>query len=395
MSRDEVRTYATTSGERVPSVLVVDNDPLIVALLTGLLSSQKYSVLKSYSGMDALKIVQAHHVDLIICDLSMSHMDGYQVWSRVRKEASGAEIPFVFMTASNGDGADRGIFECGVVDFVSKPLDPQALLAAVTKIIEPTASSDSVTRRDFDEYRQRVLRTLSHEFRTPLNAINVGMELLTEHQQSLDSERVASVLEAVRRGGQRLERLVKDFLLLQQMEAGITHEVFSSHAAVLSTSELMERFMSHKIPAHLTKEVTFSLRDRSEGARVRVVESQILDCLDRLVSNAIKFSEGLKEVEIDLDVEGREARFSVKDRGCGLPPEHIEAACELFTQIDRDAREQQGGGMGLAIARRYATAHQGRLEFGAREGGGAIVTLVLPLVDEATVTHTDPLMREH
>ncbi len=153
--------------------------------------------------------------------------------------------------------------------------------------------------------------------------------------------------------------------------------------------------MSHKIPAHLTKEVTFSVRDRSSGARVRVVESQILDCLDRLVSNAIKFSEGLKEVEIDLDVEGREARFSVKDRGCGLPPDNIESACEIFTQLDRDVREQQGGGMGLAIARRYATAHKGRLEFAAREGGGAIVTLVLPLSDEATLTQTSPSMTEH
>lgn len=395
MSRDEVPTYFTISGERAPSVLVVDNDPLIVALLTGLLSSKKYSVLKAYSGKEAVTIAQSHHVDLIICDISMSHMNGYEVWSRVRTEASGVEIPFVFMTSSSGVDGLPDIPEHGRVDFVSKPLDPQALLAAVTKIIEPTSSSDTVTRRDFDEYRLRVLRTLSHEFRTPLNAINVGIELLTEHQQSLDSERVASVLEAVRRGGQRLERLVKDFLILQQMEAGITHEVFSSHAAVLSAADLIERFMTHKIPTHLTKEVTFSVRDRSSGARVRVVESQIVDCLDRLVSNAIKFSEGIKDVEIDLDVEGREARFSVKDRGCGLPADNIEAACEIFTQLDRDVREQQGGGMGLAIARRYATAHKGRLEFAAREGGGAIVTLVLPLVDEATATRMDPLMREH
>jgi K+-sensing histidine kinase KdpD len=206
------------------------------------------------------------------------------------------------MTSPNGIDAAPGISERDAIDFVSKPLDPQALLAAVTKIIEPTASSDTVTRRDFDEYRQRVLRTLSHEFRTPLNAINVGMELLTEHQQSLDSERISSVLEAVRRGGQRLERLVKDFLILQQMEAGITHEVFSSHASVLSTSEVIEHFMTHKIPVHLTREVTFSLRDRSKGARVRVVESHILDCLDRLVSNAIKFYEALKEVEIEVDL---------------------------------------------------------------------------------------------
>ena len=216
-----------------------------------------------------------------------------------------------------------------------------------------------------------------------------------EHRQSLDSERVASVLEAVRRGGQRLERLVKDFLILQQMEAGITQELFSSHASVLSASEVIERFMTIKIPTHREKEVTFAVRDRSGGAWVRVVEANILDCLDRLVSNAIKFSEARKDVEIDVDVDGREVRFSVMDRGCGIAPDSSETACEIFTQIGRETREQQGGGMGLAIARRYATAHEGRLEFELREGGGSSVTLVLPLVSEAGVAHTDPLMREH
>jgi signal transduction histidine kinase len=393
MSRDEVRAYSTDGEVRPPSVLVVDDDPLIVALLTGLLTSKNYSVIKCYSGHEALKIVQSQHVDLIICDVVMPTMSGYELLTLVRREQHGAEIPVVFMTSGALDER-KAKYEHGVANCVPKPLDAQALLAAVRESIGRQAMSEMLSKGDFDAYRKRVVHTLSHEFRTPLNAINVGIELLMEYRQSLDSEKTTSVLEAVRRGGLRLERLVRDFLILQQMEAGITNEVFSSHASAASVNELMDHYMSLKAPAHAEEGASFAVNVDAGSAYIHVVESNILDCIDRLVSNAVKFSESGKHVEIEVTRDECEVRFSVKDRGCGIDFAKVDAAFELFSQIDRESKEQQGGGMGLAIARRYASSHKGRLEFRAREGGGAIVTLVLPLVDEASVATIDPLMRE-
>lgn len=395
MSRDEVRAYSTDGEVKPPSVLVVDDDPLIVALLTGLLTSKNYSVIKSYSGQDALKIVQNQHVDLIICDVAMPSMSGYEFLTLIRNEPEGAQIPVVFMTSAGSSEDRKAKYEHGVAHCVPKPLDPQTLLAAVRESIGRQAMSEMLTKRDFDAYRKRVVHTLSHEFRTPLSAINVGIELLMEHRQSLDSEKATNVLEAVRRGGIRLERLVRDFLILQQMEAGITNQVFSSHASAVPVSEIVEHFMNFKAPAHSEEGASISASVDAGTSRVHVVESNILDCLDRLISNAVKFSDAIKQVELEVTVEGREARFSVKDRGCGIDLAKVDAAFELFSQIDRESKEQQGGGMGLAIARRYASSHKGRLEFRAREGGGSIVTLVLPLVDEASVAKIDPLMREH
>lgn len=256
------------------------------------------------------------------------------------------------------------------------------------------ALAEMPTKRDFDAYRKRVVHTLSHEFRTPLSAINVGIELLMEHRQSLDCASATNVLEAVRRGGLRLERLVRDFLILQQMEAGITKEVFASHASAVSVAEIVERYMNFKAPLHGEEGASFSVHVDAVAAHVHAVESNILDCLDRLVSNAVKFSEREKHVEIDVTVQEREARFAVKDRGCGIDRAKVDTVFELFSQIDRDMKEQQGGGMGLAIALRYARAHNGRLEMTTREGGGTIVTLVLPVIDVANVIKIDPLMRE-
>jgi two-component system sensor histidine kinase/response regulator len=395
MSRDEVRTYSTDGEIKPPSVLVVDDDPLIVALLTGLLTSKNYTVIKSYSGQEALKVVQTQHVDLIICDVAMPSMSGYDFLTLIRKERNGAQIPVVFLTPSGAVDDRKAKHEHGVAHCIPKPLDPQMLLSAVRESIGRQVLSEMLTKRDFDAYRKRVVHTLSHEFRTPLSAINVGIELLMEHRQSLDSEKATNVLEAVRRGGIRLEKLVRDFLILQQMEAGITNQVFASHASAVTVSEIVEHYMHFKAPSHIDEGASFTVSVDTGVSRVHVVECNILDCLDRLVSNAVKFSEHSKQVEIEVSIDCREARLSVKDRGCGIDLAKVDSAFELFRQIDRESKEQQGGGMGLPIARGYASAHKGRLEFRAREGGGAIVTLVLPLVDEASVAKIDPLMREH
>ena len=394
MSREEVRTYSTDKEARMPSVLVVDDDPLIVALLTGLLTSKNYSVIKAYSGVEARKIVKAQHVDMIICDVVMPTMSGYEFLELVRKECGGGNIPFVFLTSADGPDTIKFKLEKGVEHSVPKPVDPHALLAAVRETVGKQAMAEMLTKRDFDAYRKRVVHTLSHEFRTPLSAINIGMELLMEHRTSLDSDKATSLLEAVRRGGLRLEKLVKDFLILQQMEAGITQEIFASHASLISLAEVVEHFMSFKAPAYLEEGAKITLVDDSRGAQVRVVESNILDCIDRLVSNAVKFSDEPREVEIVVTVEGKEARIAVQDRGCGVDLSQVESAFALFSQINRESKEQQGGGMGLPIARKYASAHRGRLEFREREGGGSVVSLILPVVDAATHIDVDPLMRE-
>ena len=98
MSRDEAATYSTDREARQPSVLVVDDDPLIVALLTGLLTSKDYSVIKSYSGVEALNVIKSRRVDLIVCDVVMPSMNGYDFLEAVRKEV-GLQIPVVFLTA--------------------------------------------------------------------------------------------------------------------------------------------------------------------------------------------------------------------------------------------------------------------------------------------------------
>jgi two-component system phosphate regulon response regulator PhoB len=116
-------------------VLVVDGDPRIVALLKGLLTSKNYVVIKSYSGQEALKIVRAHHVDLIVCDVAMPSMSGYEFLTFLRKQPECAQIPVVFMTSAGAMDDRKPNFEDGIARCISKPFDAQTLLTTVQELI--------------------------------------------------------------------------------------------------------------------------------------------------------------------------------------------------------------------------------------------------------------------
>jgi signal transduction histidine kinase len=315
----------------------------------------------------------------------MPSMSGYEFMQRVRAETPRGTVPFVFMTSNDSFEGVPPVTEMKELEpVVPKSAEPHELLSLVRRKLGDFATAEALTKRDFDAYRRRVVHTLSHEFRTPLTAINIGMELLMEHRGSLDSDKAWSLLEAVRRGGLRLEKLVKDFLTLQQIEAGMTEEAFATSAAEMHIASVVENFLIGKASAYEKEGVVFKVSDGSRGARVRVVEAQILDCLDRLVSNAEKFSPKDRVVELETHANDGEVSITVKDRGCGIERHQLEHACDIFGQVNRERNEQQGGGLGLPIVRSYVTSNKGRLEFKERVGGGTEVILVFPKVPSST-----------
>ncbi len=364
----------------ISSVLVVDDNPLIINVLRSLLCSEGYKVFTCGNGHEALDLLGSKSVDLIICDVMMPRMDGYELHFKVRENNQLAHIPFVFLTAlSDNVEVNRGL-ESGADDYVVKPFDPQDLVSLVKGKIRRSKHLKTYGEEKYDSYRKRVIHTLSHEFRTPLVAINTGTELLLDQVPELQSTKVHNVLEAIKRGGQRLERLVTDFMLLQQIEAGIAHRLFESRGAAQPVSDVLNAYIESRANKISEEGFQLKLSDQSDGSKVRVYEAQVLDILDRLVNNAIKFKSDRREIEIHSHVADGEVTIEVRDRGIGLDVSRVKEAIDVFGQLDRDRLEQQGGGMGLAIANRYATINSGRLEFENRRDGGSIVSLILPLV---------------
>lgn len=372
------QTHIQRPGDQA-AILVVDDNPLIVDVLRGLLRSESYKVFTASHGKQALEYLGSKKIDVVICDVMMPKMGGYELHSMVREKAELSHIPFIFLTALNSHEERVKGKESGADDYIAKPFEPRELLAVVKGKVTRARGLKISSEQKYDNYRRRVIHTLSHEFRTPLVAINTGMELLMEHVQGEKDNRTRSLLDAVKRGGQRLEKLVQDFMILQQIDAGIAERTYETRAQRISVKDLLGRFFDSKTEVHTLNGFTIKLHDDTDGAKVKVVEAHINDCLDRLLSNAVKFSKDDKQIEIASYLVQDEVNIDIKDRGIGLDPDKLDEAIDVFGQINRDKLEQQGGGLGLPIATRYALINKGRLEFEPRNGGGSVVSLVLPV----------------
>ena len=360
------------------AVLVVDDNPLIVNVLKSLLSSQHYNVYVSSNGEEALEVLNKKDIDVVICDVMMPQMDGYQLHQMMRQQSEHSHIPFVFLTAlSDSSEVSKGR-ETGVDDYLVKPFDPRELLSIVKGKVERSRNIKNSSQEKYDNFRKKIIHTLSHEFRTPLVAINTGTELLIEQKQTIDDKKIQNLLEAIRRGGQRLEKLVSDFMLLQQIEAGMAQKLYLNRAGKKVLADIIAEVLEEYSDLLKHENFQIELTNHGEGTEVYVYAPHIKDILGRFISNSVKFKTKNNLIEISIYPQENEVVIEVKDRGIGIDVNKVKEAIDIFGQIDREKLEQQGSGLGLAIASRYAAINNGRIEFDKRDGGGSIVSLILP-----------------
>lgn len=371
--------------ENKPAILIVDDNPLIVNVLRSLLLAENYNVCTAHNGKEALDLLSRNAVDVIVCDVMMPKMDGYQLHHHVRQCVENSHIPFVFLTALDHEDEMRQGMEAGADEYITKPFDPRILISVVRGKVLRSKGLRTSTDQRYDSFRKRVIHTLSHEFRTPLVAINTGTEMLLEQvikdHGNLEIEKVQGLLEAIHRGGQRLERLVTDFMLLQQIEAGIAERLHRDRAANHKAANIFNTFLSCVTEGFEREKFVVSSENMLDDAMIFVYEPHIIEILKRIAGNALKFKSDKREVKLFGYVEERNVVIEVRDRGIGFEPSRIKEAIETFGQIDREKLEQQGGGLGLAIASKYAKINSSKLEFAKRVGGGSVVSLILPLVE--------------
>ncbi len=365
------------------SVLVVDDNPLITNVLESLLSSQSYDVQCCSNGQEALDALERKPVDLIICDVMMPKLDGYGLHESLRAKAEFSHIPFIFLTALSEESEKRKGLETGADDYVVKPFDPGKLLSMVKGKVLRSRSLKTASAEKYDQFRKKIIHTLSHEFRTPLVAINTGTELLLEQQGALAKEKAENLLQAIQRGGHRLEKLVNDFMLMQQIEAGIAQRLFETRASKQVLGELVRVVLEARKDVFAQEEFDVEFVDYCRGAEVYAYLPHIQEILFRFIDNAIKFSNTHKSIEVVITPHDREVAIEVRDRGMGMNVVRVQDAIDAFGQVDRDKLEQQGGGLGLALASRYAKINGGSIELHNRKNGGAVVTLVLPYASDS------------
>lgn len=392
-----------------PKILVVNDDANSLFALTSLLGlwaeQESYEVLSARSGQEALRQVLLHDFAVILLDVNMPGMDGFETAEAIHARARSADIPIIFITAFLADELDRlKAYQHGAVDFLFTPVIPQILYAKISVFValaskneelkkqarelssrstELTASNKRL-RREIEERqvaerenhaKDEFLAMLGHELRNPLSAISSAAALIGLPGVSIDGvQRAKKIIE---RQSQHLGRIVDDLLDLSRAMSGkilldrAPVDLAALVAGTLETFRATGRSNGYDLVHDLA------------GGWVEGDATRLEQIASNLIDNALKYTPSGGRIEVRTWTENGEVVLTVRDNGVGIAAELLPHVFDVFVQGSSTLDRSQGGlGIGLSLVRRLAELHGGDIEADSKgPGAGSVFILRLPRIE--------------
>jgi len=352
-------------------ILIIDDEEWLREMVHLALHQQGFDVIEASDGTVGVELARKELPDLILCDVNMEKMDGYETLSSLRNEPATLSIPFILMTGLADNAGMRHGMELGADDYLPKPFTIDALYAAVDARLKKAQALRQEADRKLVHLRDNISLMLPHELRTPLNGILAYGEILTAEAATIQPGEIAEMGQIMHESGKRLERLIENFLIYAQLElfAADPQKVAAlRQKQTQSTAKLIEKHArSQAASANRTSDLALELADR----QVSISEEYLARIVDEVVQNAFKFSEAGTPVTVSTAESGAQIVFTVSDKGRGFSSEHINRI-GAYMQFDRKLHEQQGQGLGLSIAKRLTELHGGLLTIQSNSEGTSV-----------------------
>ena len=358
--------------QEVPILVVDDMEQNLVAI-EALLTRPGVRVLKAASGVAALEILLVQEVALILLDVQMPNMDGFELAELVRGNPHTRAIPLIFMTAANKE-PQRSFqgYQAGAVDFLYKPVEPDILRSKVNVFVELYAQRKQLSAQ-LEDLRQALhvnevfTAVLGHDLRNPLAAVLNGAELLLLMP---GDKKVATVASRIRSSARRMEKMVSQLLDVARIRAGgVALEPGRGDYA-----QLCRRIADELKHAGHANPVQIDCTGRTEGL---FDPDRIGQVLSNLLGNALQHGDPDGSVTIHIDgSDPAQLTLSIHNRGA-MPAAVLEHAFTPF-RPGREARSQPGLGLGLYIAKYFVDAHGGSIVLESSVGDGTTFMLRLP-----------------
>lgn len=366
------------------NILIVDDTPSNLRLLSSMLHQHGYEVRSAISGLVALKAIERFHPDLVLLDINMPVMDGYEVCTQLKLNEKTKTIPIIFLSAL-GETSDKvRAFQVGGVDYITKPFQVAEVLARVENQLAlrraqlelEQAKAEALRALEQEQVLNRLrsefVAMISHDFRTPLTSIRGFTELLRVSPQSPETH--ARYFNKIDTAIDHLLNLLDEVLLLGSVE---TSQLQLQPTALQQfCQEVVELLQTE---ADLPCEIQFSYA--AEYTVVEVDQTLLRQVLINLLSNAIKYSPAGETVELRVACSRSNqdaVEFQICDRGIGIPRLSQPYLFDAFYR-GSNVGEIRGTGLGLTIVKRCVEIYQGQIQFDSQEGMGTTVTVTLPL----------------
>ncbi|MEH2049660.1 hybrid sensor histidine kinase/response regulator [Nostoc sp.] len=370
---------SVVENNKIYRILVVDDTPDNLILVQAILESEGYEIDLASDGIKALQKIDQFPPDLILLDVMMPGIDGYEVTRRIRKNPAISYIPILLITAFHQSSVVEGL-DAGADDFIRKPFDTDELLARVRSLLRLKHSLDE--QQKMARQREDFVSRLTHDLRTPLVAADRMLNLFEMETFCKISPEMKQAIAVMIRSNQNLMEMVNTLLEVYRFEAGkktlnweecnlreISQEVVSELSPLTNEKGLTLEIDTSELEP-LTPNAGIIMGDRLELRRV----------LNNLVANAIKFTDTggitIRIFETPLQPGNPDlVTIEIQDTGYGIAPEDQATIFERFRQ---GKNKRSGSGLGLHLSHRIVEGHAGSIQVVSEVGKGSLFTVKLP-----------------
>ena len=370
--------------QKVPDILVVDDTPANLQLLAEMLKKRGYRVRPVPSGKLALQAAQKEQPDLILLDINMPEMNGYEVCERLKADAALKEIPVLFISALDETIDKIKAFAVGGVDYVTKPFQFEEVEARVQTHLKLRQLQIELERRNrqlqenydqlrkLDDLRDNLTHMIVHDMRSPLQGISGNLEYMMPHCAALPADDRESLKDAMS-SARRLIDLVSSLLDVSRLEAGQMPIKNASCDLRLAAQEAI------KLLSGLLQQHPVTIEALPEQVQVLCDTSLIQRVLVNLLGNAAKFSPSESPIRIQFQSQPGSLKVLVCDRGPGIPLEYHSKIFEKFGQVETQPQNQKHStGLGLTFCKLAVEAHGGQIGVESTVGQGSTFWFTLP-----------------
>ncbi len=374
----EMADLTITRTRPTKKILVVEDEQSLRQDIMEMLTYEGFAVVGAENGRAGIAEAQKHLPDLIICDIMMPEINGYDVLAELRKATNTAAIPFIFLTARTDKLDRRQGMEQGADDYLTKPFAVKELLKTIeTRIARAEVVKQQAERRN-EALRKNIILSMPHELRTPLTVILGFSDILIADHETMERKRIVEMSQHVNKAALRLYHLVENYLVYAQIEIAVNEPGFNNMIKTSKTDEpriIIEDHLIQKAQEY-NREADLKLQI-DDLPPIRMQEDYLKKLVEELVDNSFKFSEKDKDVIISARCDGDHCILEFQDHGRGMTPQQI-TDIGAYMQFNRKFYEQQGSGLGLSIVRRITEIHHGSLSLESIPEQQTTVTVKLP-----------------
>jgi DNA-binding response OmpR family regulator len=353
------------------TILIVEDELNIRENLAELLESEGFNILEAEDGKEGYETASKKLPDLIISDIRMPNMDGFEMLQKLQNDSDTANIPLLFLSAKVEFSDIREGMLYGADDYITKPFKAQDVLKAVEVRLRKKRNHDNL----LEKLRNSFIKNVPHELRTPLISIIGFSEIIENDLESLTETQLKEMAVRINKSGKRLHRRIEKMIQFGYL---LAQEEIKDDSIKFEIDTEFNALLLEKIAKDYGREK--DVKSLFENGTLKIESSNFELLLNELVENSIKFSEPGSIVHVVGKKNSKDYQITVKDKGKGINIKSFEEV-DLFKKIDEDYMNREGLGIGLALAKRIVEISRGKIKIDSKVDSYTKIEINLPLAE--------------